>query len=121
VAAVHASGKLIGPTNLFPGSSTPASPGETVLIFANGFGPTLTPVVSGAITQSGSLSPTPVVTIGGVTATVQFAGLIFPGLFQFNVVIPANAPPGDQSITAIYNGASVQTGTLITILPASNQ
>jgi hypothetical protein len=38
-------------------------------------------------------------------ATVQFAGLAAPGLFQFNVYIPANAATGDNAITATYNGA----------------
>jgi uncharacterized protein (TIGR03437 family) len=71
--------------------------------------------VSGSILQSGSLSPLPMVKIGGVTATVQFAGLVAPGEFQFNVVVPANTPDGDQPIVATYNGTSTQAGTLITI------
>jgi uncharacterized protein (TIGR03437 family) len=32
VAAVHLSGSLLGPTTLYPGSSTPAKPGETVVL-----------------------------------------------------------------------------------------
>jgi uncharacterized protein (TIGR03437 family) len=48
-------------------------------------------------------------------ATVQFAGLVAAGEFQFNVVIPASLPNGDQSVTATYGGASTQSGTLITI------
>lgn len=40
VAAVHASGDLLGPTALYPGYTTPAKPGETVLLYANGFGST---------------------------------------------------------------------------------
>ena len=38
VAAVHTNGALIGPPSLFPGSTTPAKQGETILLFANGFG-----------------------------------------------------------------------------------
>jgi trimeric autotransporter adhesin len=116
VAATHADGSLIGPTTLFPGASTPAKPGETVLIYANGFGATSTPVVSGGTTQSGKLSPLPVVTIGGAPATVAFAGLNgAPGEFQFNVVIPASLASGDQQIVATYNGLSTQPGVLITV------
>ena len=37
VAARHADQSLIGPANLYPGSSTPAKPGETVELYANGF------------------------------------------------------------------------------------
>src|SRR5690348_2646739 len=48
IAAAHLNGDLIGPTTLYPGFSTPAQPGETIVIFANGFGPTSTQVVSGS-------------------------------------------------------------------------
>ena len=90
VAAVHLDGTLIGPTTLYPGSSTPAKPGEIVEIYANGFGPTTVPVSSGSSSQSGTLSPLPIVQIGSVNATVQFAGLVGPGEFQLNVAIPAS-------------------------------
>lgn len=115
LAATHSGGTLLGPSTLFPGSSTPAKPNEIVVLYANGFGPTSTPITSGAIVQSGSLSPLPVVTIGGATATVHFAGLISPGLFQFNVEVPSNTPDGDQPIVATYSGQRTQAGALITV------
>jgi uncharacterized protein (TIGR03437 family) len=115
LAATHVGGALIGPATLFPKLTTPAKPNETIVLYANGFGPTSTPVVSGSVSQSGTLSPLPVVKIGGVSANVTFAGLVAPGEFQFNVVVPANTPDGDQSIVATYNGSSTQSGTLITI------
>ena len=62
-----------------------------------------------------SLPITPVIQIGGFVASVSFAGLISPGLYQFNVVAPPNAPDGDNALTAQYNGAKVQSGTLLTI------
>ena len=115
VAATHLNGSLIGPPTLYPGATTPAKPGETIVLYANGFGSTNVPVQSGAISQSGMLSPLPVVRIGGVPATVQFAGLVSPGQFQFNVVVPAPLNNGDQSITATAGGESTQSGTLVTI------
>jgi len=115
VIATHLDGSLVGSTTLYPGASTPAKPGEEVVIYANGFGATTVPVSSGSITQSGNLSPLPVVTIGGVTANVIFAGLILPGEFQFNVTVPATVGNGDQTITATYGGTTAQSGTLITI------
>jgi uncharacterized protein (TIGR03437 family) len=116
VAAVHSpSGSLIGPSTLYPGASTPAKPGEIVLLYGNGFGQTSTPVQSGSVAQSGTLSPLPAIKIGGVAATVQFAGLVGPGEFQFNVVIPASLANGDQPITATYGGVSTQSGALIAI------
>ncbi len=115
VAAVHANGGLVGPATLYPGSTTPAKPGESVSLYGNGFGPTNTPVVSGSTTQSGTLSPLPLVTVGGQPAPVQFAGLISPGLYQLNVVIPPSLTAGEQSVTASVNGAATQAGVVITV------
>ena len=116
VAATHVSGALLGPASLYPGSTTPAKPGETVVLYANGFGPTSVPVMNGAETQSGTLSPLPGISIGGIAATVSFAGLVAPGEFQFNVVVPASVPSGDNAITATYNGAEASPAGLITVL-----
>jgi uncharacterized protein (TIGR03437 family) len=115
VAATHVNGAYLGPPTLYPGATTPAKPGEVVVLYANGFGPTSTPVTSGSETQSGSLSPLPVIKIGGVAANVQFAGLVAPGQYQFNVAIPASLSDGDQTIAATYSGQTTQAGTLITI------
>lgn len=115
VAATHADGSLLGPVTLYPGASTPAKPGETVVLYATGFGPTTVPVNTGSVTQSGKLSPLPAITIGGIAAAVQFAGLVSPGEFQFNVVVPSNVAGGDQPIGATYGGRSTQSGAVITI------
>jgi uncharacterized protein (TIGR03437 family) len=115
IAATHANGSYIGSASLYPGLTTPAQPGETIVLYANGFGPTSTPAVSGSVTQSGTLSPMPVITIGGVAATVTFAGLVSPGEFQFNVVVPPSLANGDQPTMAMYNGLTTQAGTLITV------
>jgi uncharacterized protein (TIGR03437 family) len=119
VAATHLDGTLVGPTSFsVPGYTfSPAKPGETISVYANGFGPTSTPVVTGSTTQGGTLFPQPVVTVAGRNATVQFAGLVSPGLFQFNVIIPDSLPQGDQIIRATYGGAKAQPGTLLTIHP----
>ena len=115
LAATHVGGAPIGPTTLYPKLTSPAKPNETIVLYANGFGQTSTPVVSGSILQSGSLAPLPVVKIGGQAAQVTFAGLVAPGEFQFNVVVPSSLANGDQSITATYGGQTTQAGTLITI------
>jgi len=46
---------------------------------------------------------------------VQFAGLISPGLYQFNVVVPASTAVGDNSVIASYGGTTTPAGTLITV------
>jgi uncharacterized protein (TIGR03437 family) len=103
-AATHLDGSLVGPPILYAGLTTPAKPGETVVLYGNGFGPTSVLVVSGAISQSGSLSPAPAISVGGLPASVQFAGLVAVGQFQFNVIIPAGVPTGDAELTATYGG-----------------
>jgi len=114
VAAEHTNGSYLGPASLFPGV-TPARPGETVVLYGSGFGPTVPPVVSGSLVQSGILPTPPVIIIGGIAASVTFAGLVVPGEFQFNVVVPLAAPDGDNTITAVYGGLSTQSGLLLTV------
>jgi uncharacterized protein (TIGR03437 family) len=115
VVATHADQSLLGPATLYPGASTPAAPGETVVLYGNGFGPASDPVVSGAVSQSGTLSPLPVIRVGGRTATVQFAGVTGPGLYQFNVTIPTDLPAGDQPLTAAFNGFNTQPGVVLAV------
>ncbi|MGD1093999.1 MAG: SGNH/GDSL hydrolase family protein [Bryobacteraceae bacterium] len=115
VVAQHLNYTDVGPTTLYPGLTTPAQPGETIILYANGFGATSSPVVKGAEQQSGTLPALPLVQIGGMSATVQSANLISPGLYQFNVVVPMLAPNGDDTLMAQYDGQSTQTGVVITV------
>jgi uncharacterized protein (TIGR03437 family) len=98
-------------------ASRPATPGETVLLYGTGFGPT-TPAV-----QAGVIPPAAApladltqlqVSIGGVPATVSWAGIVAAGEYQLNVVIPPLAD-GDQPIVATIGGASTQNGLLIPV------
>jgi len=111
----HLDGSLIGPVTLFPGLTTPAKPGETIVLAGNGFGQTSSPVASGSLVQSGTLATLPVITVGTFQAMVQFGGLASPGDFQFNVELPSSLPDGDLPIQATYGGATTQKGALITI------
>jgi uncharacterized protein (TIGR03437 family) len=55
------------------------------------------------------------VTIGNLPATVSFAGLVGPGLYQLNLTVPASAPAGDLPIIASYNGVTTQSTAVITV------
>jgi len=114
VAAEHANGAYLGPATLFSGI-TPAKPGETIALFGSGFGPTTPAVVSGSLSQNGMLATPPVILIGGIPANVTFAGLVLPGEFQFNVVVPSNVPDGDNTVTAVYAGLSTPDGLKLTV------
>jgi uncharacterized protein (TIGR03437 family) len=116
VAARHIDYSLLGPAaSSVPGYTfTPAKPGETVLLYSTGFGQT-NPPITDQLNGQGPLPTLPLVSIGNIPATVSFAGLSGAGLYQFNVVVPTNAPDGDLTLLAIYNGVSTQNGVVITV------
>ena len=116
VAAEHSNYSLVGSPNLIQGATTtPAQPGETILIYATGFGPTnpLSPT-SQLVTTANPLANSVQVTIGGVTANVVFAGLVESGTYQLNVTVPS-LPDGDAAVVATVGGVSTQTGVSITV------
>ncbi len=115
VAATHANGGLIGPASLYPGSSTPAQPGEEVVLYGVGFGLPSTSLTAGSALQSGTLPALPTCSIGAKPASVAFAGLIGPGLYQVNVIIPTTVPSGDNMIGCAYGGSATPAGDVITI------
>jgi uncharacterized protein (TIGR03437 family) len=75
----------------------PARIGRVIQVFANGLGFTDPPVGSGEAGFASGVEIPVSVTIGGVAATVQYAGLApnFVGLYQVNAVVPEGVPPGD--------------------------
>jgi uncharacterized protein (TIGR03437 family) len=115
IASRHADTSLLGPTSLYPGSSTPAQPGEEITLYGVGFGLTTTTLVNGSAMQSGSLPAFPVCSIGGNPATLAFAGLISAGLYQLNVTIPTAAANGDNPVSCTYGGFTTPAGGLITV------
>jgi len=80
VAARHLDSTLVGPTSLYPGSSTPAKAGETISLYAVGLATADGTVVAGSATQSGTL---PVEDgycwVSGISAHATGA-LVSPGL-----------------------------------------
>src|ERR1035437_8259281 len=65
--------------------------------------------------QSGALPTLPTIQIGGSPAIVTFAGVISPGLYQFNVIVPSTASNGDNRLTCSYDGLTAPTGDLIAV------
>jgi hypothetical protein len=53
------------------------------------------------------------VRIGGATAITQFAGIVSPGEYQFNVVVP-NVSNGDNAISIQFSGSSTQPNVFLT-------
>jgi uncharacterized protein (TIGR03437 family) len=115
LAATHANGTYLGPAAEGAGF-TPAAPGEEIVLYGFGFGlPSGGSLVAGSSTQSGTLPALPSIQIGGQAAQVVFAGLISPGLYQFNVVVPPTASSGDNAVTAAYNKVAIGTAGFIPV------
>jgi uncharacterized protein (TIGR03437 family) len=97
-AAAHKDGSVVGNTSLNP-ATRPATPGETIMLYGTGF----LPSPAGITIDSTQAIADPVVTIGGKNATVSYAGLVAPGLFQVNVVVP-NIAAGSYAVQGTMNG-----------------
>jgi uncharacterized protein (TIGR03437 family) len=117
VAAVHLDGAYLGKDSLLPGATfTPARPGETIVLFGTGFGPTDPPLPAGQlVTAPAPLVGTPKITIGGQEADVIYAGRIGPGLDQFNVIVPADLPDGDALLGANVAGTPTPANAYLSI------
>jgi uncharacterized protein (TIGR03437 family) len=110
-AAEHASGALIGPAS----PNQPAAVGEVVELYGTGFGATAPQVpVSQAVFPPAILAAPVNVAIGGVTAQVQWAGRIGPGLYQLNVEVPSVAA-GDQPVTVSVAGFQSAAGVYLAV------
>lgn len=121
IAALNADNSYLANTSVVS-NGRPAKPGDIVVLFGTGFGPTDPAVASGALTPDAArLRETPTVTIGSTTlaaADVLYAGLSpgsISGLYQINVRVPASAPDGDVPVTIRVGSASTQTGVTIPV------
>ncbi|HEX3743154.1 MAG TPA: SBBP repeat-containing protein [Bryobacteraceae bacterium] len=114
-AAVRIDGQYIGPATLYAGLTAPANAGDTLELYGTGFGPT-TPTTDFSQIFSGAppTANTVTATIGGVAASVQFAGLVAPGEYQFNVIVPS-VPSGDNLVVLKVNGITTQANTYLTV------
>ena len=115
-------GAILNQDGVTPNSTkTPASPGSVVVLWGTGEGVTDPPGVDGRLAVD--VLPKPVaqvsVQIGGLPATVQYAGAApynMPGLFQINVVVPPNVQTGDSvPVKVTIGGASSRDGVTLAV------
>jgi uncharacterized protein (TIGR03437 family) len=110
VLGTHVNGGLLGKTS-------PAAPGETIVVYGTGLGPTSPALIPGQVpTVAASLATLPQVTIGGTAATVIFAGVVpgTAGVYQINVQVPSDAANGEAPLICRSPTAS-SASTLITV------
>jgi uncharacterized protein (TIGR03437 family) len=121
VVGVHLDRSLLGPTSLYPGLSTPAKVGETVLVFAIGFGIPKGGATQGSATQAGAVQAGLQCSIGNKIVQGVPTNIISPGLAQLNLTIPAGAASGDNLIFCAIGpfpaggNGHTPSGNLITI------
>jgi len=98
-------------------TSAPAHPGDTIVLWGTGFGPTTPQAPAGTIVSGVPFAPTPTVTVGGVSVPVLNSVLTegSAGLYQITIQFPANVPTGTVAIQASVGGAQSPTGAMILI------
>jgi uncharacterized protein (TIGR03437 family) len=101
-------------------TTVPAKPGDVIILWGTGFGPTSPAAPAGMQTPSTTTyntATTASVTVGGKPATVYGAALApgYAGLYQIAIQIPAGLANGDYPIVATIAGASSPSTALITV------
>jgi uncharacterized protein (TIGR03437 family) len=108
-------GSVAQPPGTVPGgfAHRPSSPGEAIIIYANGLGPVDPPARLGDSSTDvlRRTVTTPVVMIGGREATVVFSGLApeFVGVNQINAVVPAGLSPAMAVPVQLMIGGIITT------------
>ena len=95
--------------------ATAAQPGDTLVLWGTGFGPTTPQVAAGTIVSGTPVAATPTVTVGGAAVPV-LNSLLTPGtagVYQITIQLPANVPTGAVAVQASVGRAQTQAGATI--------
>jgi uncharacterized protein (TIGR03437 family) len=120
VATRNSDASLAVKDGTFAGSPTVAAkPGDVLILWGTGFGPTNPPVAAGIQVPSDTIHNTNPVTvkIGTADVTVFGAALAptFAGLYQIAIQVPASMADGDYALKATVNGASSPDGVTLSV------
>ncbi|MBS1856788.1 MAG: hypothetical protein JST11_15575, partial [Acidobacteria bacterium] len=101
-------------------STTPAKPGDVIILWGTGFGPTIPAAPQGIQVpgnQTYSTSTPPAVTINGVSATVYGCALApgFAGLYQVAIQVPSSLDDGTWPVVATIGGVSSPSGVSLVV------
>jgi uncharacterized protein (TIGR03437 family) len=114
---------VLGAPGSIPGVTTVAAkPGDLVILYATGLGPTVLNLAPGTLAPGGgAVTGTLSVSIGGVklsAAQIQYAGVAptFAGLYQLNLVVP-NLGSGKQPVVVSINGIASPPNAYIDVAP----
>jgi uncharacterized protein (TIGR03437 family) len=121
VVATRQDFSLAAKNGTFAGATTvPAKPGDTIILWGTGFGPTTPSAPVGEETPSDktySTSTLPMVTIDNIAATVYGAALApgFAGLYQVAIQVPNSLGNGDWPVIASIGGVSSPSGMVLAV------
>jgi len=109
--ALFADGAYVLPEGAIAGlNSRPAQPGDEIVLYGVGFGPVTPNISAGQLVQQANALPSSFeMSIGGVPVTnVPYSGLApsYTGLYQFNIVVPANTGSGALPVTFTVDGVA---------------
>jgi uncharacterized protein (TIGR03437 family) len=105
--ATNLAGTMLGDPTLSPELAA-CAPGDTIVIYATG----LTASPAGTATPSQPPLPFVQAAVGGFPAKVSFAGLVSPGLFQINAIVPA-VPSGYRELLITSDGVNSPPGVMV--------
>jgi uncharacterized protein (TIGR03437 family) len=116
-------GSILNTSYQLVDASHPATPGSTYIqIYCMGLGAVSNQPADGAVSPASPLAETttiPVVTIGGISATVSFSGLApgFVGEYQVNALVPAGVTAGSAVPVTVSIGAAASNSVTIVVSP----
>jgi len=101
-------------------ATTPARPGDVIILWGTGFGATVPAAPTGVQVPSDrtySAATAPVIALNGAPITVFGAALApgFAGLYQIAVQVPPSIADGDWPILATVGGVASASGVVLTV------
>lgn len=115
--ATFKDGSYAGPVNLLGANVNvhPAKASDVLAFWMSGLGPT-SPMYSDGklVTSNAQLTSTLQIRIGGILATLDWAGIVGAGLYQVNAHVPAGLS-GDVPVQVSIGGITTQVPTYINV------
>jgi uncharacterized protein (TIGR03437 family) len=120
VATRNSDASLAVKAGTFAGATTVAAkPGDVLILWGTGFGPTTPTVAAGIQVPSDKVYNASPVTVKLGTANVQVFGTAlspgFAGLYQVAIQVPTPMADGDYALTATVSGASSPSGVILSV------
>jgi uncharacterized protein (TIGR03437 family) len=109
---------IVGALDVTPGvTSRPANAGDNLLLYATALGQTNPPYPFGQVLVTAypvaDLSQLSAL-VAGQSASVLYAGMTYPGVFQINIQVPSGVPAGDQPLVIRLGAQTSQPGVYLT-------